>query len=57
MPVLPVLPVLPARATVVAVALAICTTLLAGGSAHAADRRPDGITGYAFDASAQGSMT
>ena len=50
MPVLPVLPVLPARATVVAVALAICTTLLVGGSAHAADRRPDGLTGYAFDA-------
>jgi hypothetical protein len=37
-------------ATVVAVALAFCTTLLTGGAAQAADRRPDGLTGYAFDA-------
>ncbi|MCF6377761.1 DUF1906 domain-containing protein [Nocardioides KLBMP 9356] len=50
MPVLPVLPVLPARAAVVALALAVCTTLLGGGAAQAADRRPDGLTGYAFDA-------
>ena len=42
--------VAPVRAAVVAVALAICTTLLAGGTAHAADRRADGLTGYAFDA-------
>ena len=42
---------LPLRAaTVVAVALAFCATLLTGGTAHAADRRPDGLTGYAFDA-------
>lgn len=44
------MPVAPARAAVVAVALAIVTTLFAGGTAHAADRRPDGLTGYAFDA-------
>ncbi|MDT0187435.1 DUF1906 domain-containing protein [Microbacterium sp. ARD31] len=41
----------PARtATVVAVLLAFCTTLLTGGSASAAERRQDGLTGYAFDA-------
>ena len=44
------MPVAPARAAVVAVALAIVTTLFAGGTARAADRRPDGLTGYAFDA-------
>jgi hypothetical protein len=44
------MPVAPARAAVVAVALAIVATLLAAGTAHAADRRPDGLTGYAFDA-------
>ena len=34
----------------VAVVLAFCATLLAGGSAVAAERRDDGLTAYAFDA-------
>ena len=43
--------VAPARtAVVVAVVLAFCATLLAGGGAHAAERRADGLSGYAFDA-------
>ena len=47
--------VAPARAaarlvTVMAVVLAFCATLLAGGGANAAERRADGLTGYAFDA-------
>ncbi|WP_082587221.1 glycoside hydrolase domain-containing protein [Nocardioides sp. Soil774] len=37
-------------ATVVAVLLAFCATMLSGGAAVAAERRTDGITGYAFDA-------
>lgn len=41
----------PARAAiVVAVLLAFCATLLTGGTASAAERRQDGLTGYAFDA-------
>lgn len=40
-----------ARATVVvAVLVTLCATLLAGGAASAAERRADGLTGYAFDA-------
>lgn len=35
---------------VVAVVLAFCTSLLSGAQASAAERRPDGFTGYAFDA-------
>lgn len=43
--------VAPSRAAVVAVVLlAFCATLLTGGSASAAERRKDGLTGYAFDA-------
>ncbi|MFM6848607.1 MAG: glycoside hydrolase domain-containing protein [Terrabacter sp.] len=43
--------VAPVRAaTVLAVLLAFCATLLPGGAAAAAERRTDGITGYAFDA-------
>lgn len=43
--------VAPARAaTVVAVLLAVWATLLSGGAAAAAERRTDGISGYAFDA-------
>jgi peptidoglycan hydrolase-like protein with peptidoglycan-binding domain len=41
----------PARATVVlAVLAAFCVTLLADASASAAERRREGLTGYAFDA-------
>jgi hypothetical protein len=43
--------VAPVRAaTVVAVLLAFCATMLSGGAAVAVERRADGITGYAFDA-------
>ncbi len=43
--------VAPARTAVVAaVVLAFCATLLTGGTASAAERRKDGLTGYAFDA-------
>lgn len=43
--------VAPVRAaTVVAVLLAFCASLLPGGAAAAAERRTGGITGYAFDA-------
>ncbi|MDR7254335.1 hypothetical protein J2X46_003328 [Nocardioides sp. BE266] len=35
---------------VVAVLVAFCATLLTAGSADAAERRKDGLTGYAFDA-------
>src|SRR5689334_20131150 len=35
---------------VVSAVLALCVTVLSGGAAVAAERRPDGITGYAFDA-------
>jgi phage gp16-like protein len=37
-------------AVVAAVLLAFCATLLTGGSANAAGRSKDGLTGYAFDA-------
>ncbi|RYB91709.1 DUF1906 domain-containing protein [Nocardioides oleivorans] len=41
----------PARlAVVAAVVVAFCATLLTGGSADAAPRGKDGLTGYAFDA-------
>ena len=35
---------------VVTAVLAVCATLLTGGSAAAEERRADGLTGYAFDA-------
>ncbi|WP_322919184.1 glycoside hydrolase domain-containing protein [Nocardioides renjunii] len=43
----------PARAragVMVAAVVALCATLLSGGPAAAAERRSDGLTGYAFDA-------
>ncbi len=43
-------PVRTRAGVIVAAVLAVCATLLPGGHAVAAERRPDGITGYAFDA-------
>jgi peptidoglycan hydrolase-like protein with peptidoglycan-binding domain len=40
----------PVRAVLLATVLAVCATLVPGGSATAAERRADGFTGYAFDA-------
>lgn len=48
---MPAAPHARARAAVLAAALlALCATLLPAGVASAAERRPEGLTGYAFDA-------
>jgi hypothetical protein len=46
----PIRPARPRWVVVVAAVLAVCATLLTGGSAAAEEGRTDGLTGYAFDA-------